>query len=334
MPKLFKVGGERIAPGETKIVNIHIASLYDYTELNMPVKVIRSKEPGPKLFISAAIHGDEINGVEVIRRLLKKKVIKKIKGTLIVVPIVNVFGFNNKSRYLPDRRDLNRSFPGSKDGSLASRLAHCFMTEVVANCTHGIDMHTGAQNRYNLPQIRACLDDQQTKELSLAFGVPVVLDSKLRDSSMREAALKKKKTILLYEGGEALRFNEEAIRRGVDGCLRVMSKIGMLPENAEKPQKGHLAYISRVTKWVRAPHSGLVRMVKKTGDSVREGEKVGFVYGPLDRQEYPILSDVSGIIIGLSTIPLVNQGDAIFHVATFTDSAKVKRAIERLDLDY
>ena len=200
------IDGQTIKPGERKKIFLRIAALYDYTDISIPIEVIRGKVDGPILFISAAIHGDEINGVEIVKRVLKRVSIDKLKGTLIAIPIVNVFGFNNLSRYLPDRRDLNRSFPGQKNGSLASRLASIFMKEIVHKCTHGIDLHTGAVHRTNLPQIRACLDDAATKTLAKSFGVPVVIDSTLRDGSLREAARRKGIPMLLFEGGEALRF--------------------------------------------------------------------------------------------------------------------------------
>jgi hypothetical protein len=180
--------------------------------MSLPIEVIRGKEEGPVMFVSAALHGDEINGVEIVRRLLAKKALKSIKGALIAVPIVNVFGFNSKSRYLPDRRDLNRSFPGSENGSLAGQLAHTFITEIVQKCTHGIDLHCAAINRINLPQIRACLDDPETQRMANAFNMPVALHSELRDGSLRSAARELGIPTLLFEGGEALRFNEKTIK--------------------------------------------------------------------------------------------------------------------------
>ncbi|HSG06703.1 MAG TPA: succinylglutamate desuccinylase/aspartoacylase family protein, partial [Nitrospiria bacterium] len=208
----FTLGGCTLKRGERKRVTLEIARLYDFTETGIPIEVIHGRRPGPVLFICGAIHGDEINGVEIIKRLLGHKSLKKIRGTLIAVPIVNVFGFNTKSRYLPDRRDLNRSFPGSKDGSLASQLAHTFMQEVVSKSTHGIDLHTGAVPRSNLPQVRAFLKDPETERLARAFRVPVIINSNFRDGSLREAARERGIPMLLYEGGEALRFNEPVIR--------------------------------------------------------------------------------------------------------------------------
>ena len=182
------IGGTTIKRGERKRVYIDVAKLYDFTDMNIPIEVIRGKEDGPVMFISGAIHGDEINGVEIVRQILSKKALNKLKGTLIAVPIVNVFGFNTKSRYLPDRRDLNRNFPGSPKGSLTGQLAHIFMKEIIEKCTHGIDFHCAASHRINLPQIRACLSDPKVKEMAEAFDVPVIMDADLRKGSLREAA--------------------------------------------------------------------------------------------------------------------------------------------------
>lgn len=326
---VLKIGTEKILPSERKKFQLEVASLYDYTKLYIPVEVIRGKEEGPILFISAAIHGDEINGVEIIKRLLQKPILNKIKGSLIVVPVVNIFGFNNKSRYLPDRKDLNRCFPGTANGSLGSRLAHLFIKEIVSKCTHGIDLHTGAIHRTNLPQIRACLDDPQTKNLAKNFGVPVIINSKLRDGSLREAARKKKISMLLFEGGEALRFEENVIKSGVIGCLSVMEQIGMTPQLQKNRGKTSVnSFIAQDTFWVRASHSGSFRITKKIGDRVVTGETLAIISDLYGCEPYKINAPEDGIIIGASTIPLVNKGDAMIHIATFKNTQKVKKALD------
>ena len=333
--KKFKIGGERIALGERKKVQIEVASLYDYTKLSIPIEVIRGSESGPTLFISAAIHGDEINGVEIIKRLLKRQSLKKIKGTLILIPIVNIFGFNSRSRYLPDRRDLNRCFPGSAEGSLGSRMARIFMKEIVNKCTHGIDLHTGAIHRTNLPQIRACIDDPDTKKLALSFGVPVIINSTLRDGSLREAARKKDVKTLLFEGGEALRFNESVIKAGVHGCLSVMQNIGMLAQKTSKQtHEAKKVYTANQSYWVRASHSGSFKIHKSLGDQIEKDEKLATITDPFGEDPHVIYAEEPGIIIGLSTIPLVNKGDAMVHIASFGNSSKVRKAIERFDEIY
>lgn len=216
-----------IAPGKRRRLDIPVSRLPTQTSISLPVIVLNGQKPGPRLWLSAAIHGDEINGVEIIRQVLEKIQPKQLQGTLLAVPVVNVFGFIEQSRYLPDRRDLNRSFPGANNGSLASRLAYLFMKEIVNNSTHGIDLHTAASPRINLPQIRANLEDEHTQLFAKAFGAPLMIHATTRDGSLRQAASQKGIPILLYEAGEALRFDGEAIRIGVEGIMRVMEYLGM-----------------------------------------------------------------------------------------------------------
>ena len=269
MPDILNIGGVDIKRGQRKQVRIDVAKLYDFTDMNIPVEVVRGKKEGPTMFISGAVHGDEINGVEIVRRILNKKSLDKLKGTLIAVPIVNVFGFNTMSRYLPDRRDLNRTFPGTKDGSLTAQLAHTFVNEIVKHCTHGIDFHTAAINRINLPQIRACLDDEITLKMAEAFQMPVVLHSSLRDGSLRGATRDMGIPTLLFEGGEALRFNERVIKTGVQGAISVMRHIGMLPPLKSKPKQKEI-FVARSSHWLRAPHSGILTAKKKLGERVKK----------------------------------------------------------------
>jgi len=225
----FTIGEYRIPAGQRKTIELPVARLYTHTEMTLTVHVVHGKRPGPTLFVSAALHGDEINGVEIIRRLLKRKYLTGLKGTLIAIPIVNGFGFIHQSRYFPDRRDLNRMFPGAATGSLASRIAHLFMTEVASRCSHGIDLHTGSNHRFNLPQIRASLEDPVTARLAEDFGAPVIINAKTRDGSLREAVAELGIPVLLYEAGEALRFDELSIRTGLRGVISTMRSIGMLP---------------------------------------------------------------------------------------------------------
>lgn len=331
MASNFKIGGTSIIRGERKKIQLAVSHLYDGTDLSIPVEVIRGKEDGPTLFISAAVHGDEINGTEIISRILKNRSLKKMKGTLITVPVVNVFGFNMLSRYLPDRRDLNRSFPGSKNGSLASRLANIFMNEIVKKSTHGIDLHTGAIHRTNLPQIRACLRSAETKRLAFDFGVPVILNSSIRDGSLREAARRKKIPMLLFEGGEALRFNDKVIEIGVNGCLSVMQSIGMLPK--KKHGKRKEVFVSGGSQWLRAPVSGLVRTLKNLGTRIKEGDSLGVITDQFGKARGEIIAPFEGIIIGQLKLPLVNSGDALYHVAGFHNTKKVHKTIEKIEQD-
>lgn len=327
MPDILTIGGVDIKHGERKQVRIDVAKLYDFTEMNIPVEVIRGKKDGPILFISGAVHGDEINGVEIVRRILAQKFLSGIKGTLIAVPIVNVFGFSTMSRYLPDRRDLNRSFPGAKNGSLTAQLAHTFLTEIVTHCTHGIDFHTAAINRINLPQIRACLDEPETMAMAEAFQMPVVLHSELRDGSLRGATREHGIPTLLFEGGEALRFNERVIKGGVQGALSVMRHIGMLKPLKNKPKPKDV-FVARSSHWLRAPHSGILTPKKKLGERVKKGQVLGVISNPFGHEKREVLAKRTGIIIGAVTMPLLNKGDAVFHVATFEDPSTVEEHVE------
>ncbi|HEY9017202.1 succinylglutamate desuccinylase/aspartoacylase family protein [Thiomicrospira sp.] len=310
------LGGQTIQPGERRTVDLEVGKLYTHSPITMPVQVLCGRQAGPVMFVSAAIHGDELNGVEIIRRLLKVPGLRQLKGTLIAVPIVNLHGFINQSRYLPDRRDLNRSFPGSEKGSLAGRVARLFLDEIVERSTHGIDLHTGAIHRSNLPQIRANLDDPQTLDLARAFGTPVILNSDLRDGSLREAAAKKGIPVLLYEAGEALRFDELAIRGGVQGILRVMRQLAMLPKSRKPPPAEPI--MARSSAWVRAPQDGIFRASVKQGQRViKDQTLLGRVSDPFGESEVEVWSPISGIIIGQLHLPLVNEGEALFHIARF-----------------
>ncbi|MGJ8687705.1 MAG: succinylglutamate desuccinylase/aspartoacylase family protein, partial [Spongiibacteraceae bacterium] len=256
--KDISIAGQSISPASRLQIELPVAKLYTHTELSINVQAVRGKHDGPTLFVSAAIHGDEINGVEIVRRLLQHKALKSLRGTLLAIPIVNIHGFLNHSRYLPDGRDLNRSFPGSPNSSLAGRIAHTFFNEVVAQCSHGIDLHTGARHRSNLPQIRADLDDETTLGMATSFGTPVILNAKTRDGSLRAVASEQNIPILLYEAGEALRFDEVAIRAGVSGIINVMRHIGMLPASRSKKAK-RIGMIANSSSWVRSTSSGMLR---------------------------------------------------------------------------
>jgi predicted deacylase len=327
VPEALVIAGVEVGPGQRASINVPVARRYTHAEVFVPTHVVRGKRDGPSLFVSAAVHGDEINGVEIIRRLLRHAGLRSLRGTLLAVPVVNVYGFVGQSRYLPDRRDLNRSFPGSPKGSLASRLAHRFMDEIVGNATHGIDLHTGTIHRANLPQIRACLDDPETERLARAFGAPVMLNSTLRDGSLREAARARKIPILLYEGGEALRFDEIAIRAGVGGILSVMHAIGMLDSTRTRARQ-IVPFVAQSSSWVRAPESGICRSRTKLGAKVERGQRLGVISDPLGHRETAVEAPLSGVVIGIYRLPLVNEGDALFHVATFERPSEVVREVE------
>lgn len=276
------------------------------------------------MFLCAAVHGDEINGVEIIRRVLRLSILKRLQGTLIAVPIVNVFGFENRSRYLPDRRDLNRSLPGSEHGSLAGRLGHVFFDHIVRQADVGIDLHTAAIHRDNLPQIRADLDDPVLDPLAKAFGAPVLVHSGLLDGSLRKAAAALGIPVMVYEAGEALRFDELSIRIGVRGAINVLRKLDMLPASRRSLKTPP---VLRSTIWVRADQSGILRSVVRLGAAVQEGERLGLLADPLGEKETEVIAPVSGVVIGRTNLPLVYAGEALFHLGR---TKRASRVVERL----
>jgi uncharacterized protein len=315
-PHELVINGIIVPPGKRTTIMLPMPKLYDWTPMNMPLHIIRGAKPGPVLCVTGAVHGDEINGVEIIRRLLKRRFSRQFAGTLIAVPIVNIYGFLTQARYLMDRRDLNRAFPGSNKGSLAARLAYLVMNELVANATHFIDLHTGSLQRINLPQIRANLDLAHTEKLAKAFNAPVILHSKERDGSLRQASNDKGVPLLLYEAGEALRFNETAIRIGLRGILNVMKFLKMLPDEQPAPHLPHPP-LARSSFWVRAPHSGIFRPFKTLGKKIRKAEVIGIIVNPIGEEEYEVRAHVSGMIIGQTNLPLVHEGSALFNLAVF-----------------
>lgn len=323
----IEIGGVAIKAGETKQIDLETVPLYTDTNMAIPVFVKRGKRAGPTLLVSAAIHGDELNGIEIISRLINSKAIKTIKGTLIAVPFVNGYGVLSQSRYLPDRRDLNRSFPGSKKGSLAGRIANLFLSEIVSKCDVGIDLHTGAIHRTNLPQIRANLDDSQTLELAKAFAVPVLINSNIRDGSMREAASEMGVPILLYEAGEALRFDELSIRAGLKGILNVMRHLGMISKGRSRANTVE-PFVARQSGWVRANESGFVSHEKHLGDYVEKGDELALIKDPFGKVLGVVTSHAAGIIIGKQNIPLAQEGEAMYHIAYFRKPDDVVENIE------
>lgn len=326
----FEIGGVTIEPGTAKIVRIPIYMFPNQPGFNLNLRVIHGRHPGNRLFISSTIHGDELNGIETIRRVLASPRIKHIHGTLITIPIVNMVGMLMQSRYLPDRRDLNRSFPGSSTGSAASQLAYTLLTEVIEKCTHGIDLHTGSNNRTNLPQIRCDFNSEEALKMALAFGAPVILKANLRDGSLREAAGEIGIPTLLFEGGEALRFNEKPIHSATQGIFRVMTVLGMIHREKfvcikESP------IISPTSRWLRAPATGIFRTMCNLGQKVLKGTVIGEITDPFGINVVDVVSSFDGIIIGQTQIPLVYKGDALFNVAWVVDPARAAVAIEEFE---
>lgn len=326
----FEISGKKVAPGTRQIVDIPISLLSNHTPVNLTVNIVHGKRPGPVIFVSGAVHGDEIVGVEVIRRILKSPALRGMRGTLLAVPVVNAFGFLNNTRYLPDRRDLNRCFPGHSRGSLAAQLAHLFLHEIVERSDFGIDLHSAAVHRVNLPQIRVNEDDPNIMEYAEAFGAPIILTSPLRDGSLREAARELGVPILLFEAGEGLRFDEMSIRAGVSGVLRVMRKLGMLSQRTVREPRVP-SFKSSNSHWLRAPAGGILRTFKLAGEFVRAGDVAAAVSDPFGQRDEEVIVREEGLIIGRTNHPIVNQGDALFHIASIKRPSEVRERMDAIE---
>lgn len=324
----FEFGDSIIAPGSRAVVDIPFGKLYTHTELNIGAHVIHGKRPGPVLLITAALHGDEINGVEICRRLLKLPKINTLRGTLIVVPIVNTYGFVQQSRYLPDRRDLNRSFPGSEKGSLGSRMAWQFTDRILKKCTHVIDLHTGAIHRSNLPQVRATSRDKVSLKMAESFNAPIIIKAASRDGTMRGTANNLGIPIILYEAGEALRFDEQSIKIGVRGIVNVMHSLGML--RSVRKQEKTQSLFSKKSSWVRAEHDGIARYYFGLGQKVGVGDVLAHIYSPYSDFEVAVTATFSGIIIGRNNLPLINEGEALFHIAEVSELEEAEKTIDAI----
>jgi len=323
----LSIGGRNIAAGCRETLHLPLPYFYTHSPTTMPIHVVRGKQDGPSLLVTSALHGDELNGVEIIRRLLGHKSLNRIRGTLILIPVVNVFGFVGQSRYLPDRRDLNRSFPGSPKGSMAARLANLLVTEVLPSCTHLIDLHTGAIGRENLPQIRGCFNMGGTlAAMAQAFNTPVLLDLGLRAGTFRETAHKMGIPSLVYEAGEALRFDEVSIRAGVSGILNVMSHLGMIRKRTSLKERHPL--FAKSTQWIRAPQSGVTRSLVSLGERVSAGQTLAYISDPFGEHEEVISTPAAGIVIGRTLLPLVHEGEAVFHIAKFDQPSVAAASIE------
>lgn len=298
-------------PGDDKLVRLNISRLPSGTEIDIPIHVFRAKEPGPVLLLMAGMHGDEVNGVEVIRRMIRREMLHPLKGTVLAIPILNIYGFLNFSREVPDGKDVNRSFPGNAKGSLASRVAARFTQEILPLVDYGIDFHTGGRSKCNFPQIRCKLEDVESDALSKAFGAPFILNSNYRPGSLRKEAATMGKTIIVYETGESLRFDEKGIIMAMEGTCRVMHHLGMLESSVPI---SHPPIICEKTTWVRARRAGLFRSFVKNGQAISRGQQVGAVSDPYGYATHPITSHVSGYVVGINNMPVVNQGDAVLHI--------------------
>ena len=330
----LRVGGTLIKRGQRRRLEIPVARLPTGTALSLPVTVLRGRYAGPTVFLSAAIHGDEINGTEIIHRVVKKLSATSLRGALITVPIVNVYGFIHRSRYLPDRRDLNRSFPGSSNGSLASRLAHLFLQEVMSKCSHGIDFHTGALHRTNLPHIRAALANPESRALAEAFGAPLIFDSPRIKGSLRAEAYRREMPILVFEGGQPLEFAESVIETGVVGTLRVLAALDMIDAAKAPPAPKHPSGEAKTTRWLRAGRSGILHLETALGEAVEKGQLLAWINDPFSGRRRLITAPFAGVVFAQTTVPMVYQGDAVLRLAqlrqptqrgTKTASTKARR---------
>lgn len=321
----LRIGDIDVGPGKSATGELPVSRLVTGNTISIPLRVVHGATDGPTVWVSGAVHGDEIAGVEIIRRVLADIDPTALRGTLIAVPIVNVHGFLSGDRYFPDRRDLNRSFPGSASGSLASRVARLFMDEIVERCDVGIDLHTGSDHRTNLPQIRGDLDDSATRELAIAFDAPLMLHAKLRDGSLRAAATARGATVLLYEGGEAWRFDETAIATGVRGVRNVLVSVGMLDASSNTgfdagtgtaaSGQQRIPLESRSSTWIRTRRSGIAQFHVGLGDHVEKAQPLATIHDATGHRLGIAKATNAGIVIGITHQPLVNQGDAIVHIA-------------------
>lgn len=310
MRDLINIKGKAIKHGERAMINLLIDTLPTHTKLELPVYVYRGNESGPTILLTAGIHGDEINGIETIRRLVVDKSVKLIKGTVIAVPIVNIYGFLNQTRDMPDGKDLNRSFPGSNRGSLAQRIANLLTEEILPEIDFGIDFHTGATNRPNFPQIRCVTLNKKNQELAKAFAPPFVVNTNLVEKSFRKIASKVEKNIILYEGGCAQVFNENAIQEAFDGTLRVLKSFGMI---AKAPKPNRTKWLSDST-WIRAKNAGLLHPLTALGEKIKKNQVIAIITDPFGESEFLIKSHIDGYLIGINNKSVINAGDALFHI--------------------
>lgn len=311
-PQDIKIAGITIAPGEEKQIDAQIARLPSRTPIDIPIIVSRSKKPGPTLLITGGMHGDEINGIEIVRRVIANKYHKPLVGTVICIPILNVYGFIHFSRQTNDGgKDINRSFPGARNGSLASQLAYRLTQDILPLIDYGIDFHTGGARINNYPQIRTQLDDPMNLELAKAFSPKFIIHSPFRDKSFRKEASKSGKSILVFEGGESLRLRKHAIDVGVNGFLRVMKHLKMREE--APVSKGEMLFVQK-SSWLRAKSAGIYHSFFRTGEKVEKGALVGLITGPYGEFEHKMKAHATGYVIAINNNPVVNRGDALIHI--------------------
>lgn len=309
----IRINTVEVNPGEETTIILNVAQLPTRTQIDIPITVFNSKNPGPTLLLMAGLHGDEINGIEILRRIFDHKMHHVNSGRVIIIPILNIYGFLNFSREVPDGKDVNRSFPGSNNGSLASKVAHMLMTEVVPQIDYGIDLHTGGGQINNYPQLRADFNIEKNRELAGYFQAPLYVQSNLIDKSLRWAAHQLGKQIIVFEGGESLRFSPFAIQEGINGILRLMKGLGMRDDAPEQP-------LDRIEikdmRWIRCLESGLWILNCIEGQKITKGQLLGYTTSPFGDFQSEVYSPIDGYIIGLNYMSVVNRGDALIHIGT------------------
>ena len=313
---ILNILGEEINPGESKEVNFDVANLHTSTPVNVPVIIERSKKAGPTVLFTAGIHGDEVNGVEIVRQLIAKKINKPKCGTIICMPVINIFGFINLKREFPDGRDLNRVFPGTPNGSLASRVAHKLITDIIPHVDLIIDFHTGGSGRFNAPQLRFSKDNTKLIDLAKAFAPPFVLYSKNISKSFRTTCYKLEKPLLLFEGGKSFHINDAVTNSGVNGSKRILHHLGMLNSNFKSKQPKKNSVFIEDSKWLRAKYSGMFKASISFGSHVEKDAVLGNITDPYGKFNYFVKAPNSGYIINVNESPIVYQGDALFHIST------------------
>ena len=308
----MKIGDVNIDPGESRKIDINIARLPSHSPIDISITVSRAKTPGPVLLLSGGLHGDEINGIEIVRRMIEQGLNVPIAGTTICIPLINVYGFIHFSRYVPDGKDVNRSFPGNKNGSLASRVAHFITKYIIPQIDYGVDFHTGGADRTNYPQIRAMMDNPMNLKLAQAFHPPFLLHSGYRSKSFRQTAAKRSKNVIVFEGGESSRFDEFVIQQGIEGTIRLMKYLGMTDKPRVEPEYESL--FIRKTSWVRAKVSGMFQPEIRSGSIVKKGQLLGHITDPFGDFKIPVKSTIDGHVIGLNNNPILHAGDAIVNI--------------------
>ena len=309
----IRINGKNVPKGQNRAINLNVARLASGTRLDVPVYVYRSRKKGPVLLLSAGLHGDEVNGIEAIRRMIADKMFEQlISGSVIAIPVMNIYGFLQFSRDVPDGKDINRSFPGNDKGSLAARVAHTLTEQIISQIDLGIDFHTGGSSRYNFPQVRYAPEDENARKLALQFGAPLILASRFIDKSLRKQAHKMGKSLVVFEGGESMRFDEAVIQQGIEGVKRVLFELGLANTSFE-PAPDVLQFSSN--SWVRARQSGLFNLEVRSGSFVSRNQLLGHITDPFGQFTTRIVASKKGFVIGHNNMPVVNQGDALFHIA-------------------